>query len=79
MIESPRWLMSQGKADLAFKQLKKIAKVNNRPIPDNFKAKLIKMSLKVEPTFSMIGLFNSWRLAKNTIILCICWYVNLMW
>lgn len=74
MIESPRWLVNRGKLDKAAYYLNRIAKVNNKKIDIN--EKLLRSMLPVEEpekTYGMVSLFSGLRLAKNTIIIIVCW------
>lgn len=74
MIESPRWLISRGQLKEAAFYLKRIAKINNKPI--NMNEKLLQDMLPVnepENVYGMLSLFHGFRLAKNTTILIVCW------
>lgn len=74
MIESPRWLANRGKLDKAAIYLNRIAKINGKTI--NVTEKLLRNMLPVEKpekVYGMLSLFSGLRLAKNTVILIICW------
>lgn len=73
MIESPRWLASQGKTLRCIQQLKVIAKVNGTTVPEDAIISLGKKADSQERSFGVMSLFSSWRLAKNTLMLIICW------
>ncbi|XP_044742619.1 solute carrier family 22 member 5-like [Chrysoperla carnea] len=78
LIESPRWLVSRGEMEKAYVQLKVIAKYNKRPLPDDFMDKLNCLKNKGESNYGLSSLISSWRLFKNTLVLCICWSATLM-
>lgn len=74
MIESPRWLVNRGKLDEAAFYLNRIAKINNKPII--LSEKVLRTMLpndEPEKIYGILSLFSGFRLAKNTIILIICW------
>lgn len=77
MIESPRWLVNRGKYDKAAMYLNRIAKINNKSIKQPITGKLIQSMLpknsEPEKLYGMLSLFSGLRLAKNTIILMLCW------
>ncbi|XP_026479547.1 solute carrier family 22 member 5-like [Ctenocephalides felis] len=75
MIESPRWLASRGKMKKCEKTLRTIAKVNGATLNDDALEMLKDYSSEPEHVFGMMSLFTSWTLAKNTIMLLICWVV----
>ncbi|XP_072018529.1 organic cation transporter protein-like [Amphiura filiformis] len=76
--ESPRWLMSQGKYNKAEKIIRKAAKVNGKKVPEPlFDEEDIKHGsekLKEQPT--VIDLFKTPNLRRNTINLMWNWFVN---
>lgn len=74
MIESPRWLVNRGQLAKAAFYLNRIAKINNKPIKLN--EKILRTMLpndEPEKIYGMLSLFSGFRLAKNTMILIICW------
>lgn len=73
MIESPRWLASQGKTAKCIRQLEVIAKMNKTKVPKDAWITLRKSGAKSEKGFGVMSLFSSWRLAKNTLMLISCW------
>lgn len=75
--ESPRWLASRGRVEDSAHVLKYIAKVNKTTLPENTYEVLQKIADKKEKFYGMATLFIHWRLAKNTIIMIICWLVRL--
>ena len=79
MIESPRWLATKGRLTESAVQLNKIAKINGSKV--RMSEKVLKDMLPkvdVEAVYGMMSLFSGWRLAKNTIIIIICWFVILI-
>lgn len=74
MIESPRWLINRGRLDRAAYYLNRIARINKKDVILNEKVlKSMLPSGEPEKVYGMLSLFNGFRLAKNTIILIICW------
>lgn len=74
MIESPRWLANRGQLDKAAFYLNRIAKINNKSIRlDEKVLRSMIPSVEQEKLYGMLSLFSGLRLAKNTIILIICW------
>lgn len=74
MIESPRWLANRGRLDKAADVLNHIAQINGKSI--NITEKLLRSTLpsqEPEKVYGMLSLFSGIRLAKNTLILIICW------
>lgn len=74
MIESPRWLTTRGRLDEAADVLNRIGEINGKSI--NITEKLLRSALpsqKAEKVYGMLSLFSGLRLAKNTLILIICW------
>lgn len=74
MIESPRWLINRGRLGQAAFYLNRIAKINKKNVQLNEKS-LRAMLPREEPekVYGILSLFSGFRLAKNTIILIICW------
>lgn len=77
MIESPRWLATRGRLDEAADVLNHIGQINGKSI--NITEKLLRAALPTqapEKVYGMLSLFSGFRLAKNTMILIICWWVT---
>lgn len=55
--------------------LQYISKINGTKLPDDTLQQLQKLTKHIEKTYGFASLFSSWRLAKNTIIISISWYV----
>jgi MFS transporter, OCT family, solute carrier family 22 (organic cation transporter), member 4/5 len=74
MIESPRWLATKRHLQRCANELNRIAKINGRKVEVTVKM-LEEMlpDVKVEDVYGMASLFTGWRLAKNTILIIICW------
>lgn len=76
MIESPRWLATKGHLDRCATQLNRIAKINGKNVV--ITEKMIRDLLPNEESddvYGILSLFTHWRLAKNTIMLIICWSI----
>uniref|UniRef100_A0A2M4BIK2 Putative synaptic vesicle transporter svop n=1 Tax=Anopheles marajoara TaxID=58244 RepID=A0A2M4BIK2_9DIPT len=76
-IESPRWLVSQGRYGECLVQLRKIATVNGRPLAlteDELRA-LIPRTEK-ERTYGIASLFGGWHMSKLTVLLLLSWICN---
>ncbi|XP_070494612.1 carcinine transporter [Chironomus tepperi] len=74
MIESPRWLATKRHLARCANELNRIAKINGKKI--EITEKMLKEMLpdeKAEEVFGIASLFTGWRLAKNTILIVICW------
>jgi len=74
MIESPRWLATKRYLDRCATELNRIAKINGKNVV--ITEKILKEMLpneKAEDVYGILSLFTHWRLAKNTIMLIICW------
>ena len=79
VTETPRWLLSQkSRTSEAQDLLKKIAKVNNRPEPDNLYKRLsdINETILNEPKYGVISLFSRPGMAIKSILLLISLTVN---
>ncbi|CAH2086339.1 unnamed protein product [Euphydryas editha] len=79
MIESPRWLYSQGRVQESIIILKKIAKTNNKNMEANTEKVMISLNEKAAEKPQVCGvftLFSSRRLAFNTILQTIVWMVS---
>jgi MFS transporter, OCT family, solute carrier family 22 (organic cation transporter), member 4/5 len=74
MIESPRWLATKRHLQKCANELNRIAKINGRKVEVTVKM-LEEMlpDIKVEDVYGMASLFTGWRLAKNTILIIMCW------
>ncbi|KAJ6641583.1 Carcinine transporter [Pseudolycoriella hygida] len=74
MIESPRWLATKGRYDKCATQLNRIAKINGKDV--KLTEKMLRDLMPEEASEDVYGIFSlfaHWRLAKNTIMLIICW------
>jgi MFS transporter, OCT family, solute carrier family 22 (organic cation transporter), member 4/5 len=74
MIESPRWLATKRYLGRCAKELNRIGKINEKST--QITEKMLKEMLpnvKVEEVYGMASLFTGWRLAKNTLMIIICW------
>lgn len=76
--ESARWYVSNGMTDKVVEKLRRIAKINHRnPEPriyDIFVNNL-EASDKIQETATVLDLFKTPRLARNTILLILFWKV----
>lgn len=74
MIESPRWLANKRRFSQCVKQLNTIAKVNKSKVRIT-EEELIESLPKgnVETVYGIASLFTHWRLAKNTMLIIVCW------
>lgn len=76
MIESPRWLATNGKWEKSASFLKRIANVNGTQhlniTGDYLKRTLPQQSN--ERVYGMASFFTGWRLAINTMLLVMCWW-----
>lgn len=78
MIESPRWLASVGKLDECAKYLTCIARINGKTdvdVSEIYLKKMLPDNNKVENVYGMLSFFTGWRIAMNTMLLVMCWYV----
>lgn len=73
IIESPRWLASQGNIDGCVRELKKIAKKNGTIVTDEAVAILEEGTCTKGSSSGIMSIFSSISLAKNTILLLIAW------
>lgn len=74
MIESPRWLATKRHYSRCAIELNRIAKINGKSVVITEKMlKEILPSEKTDDVYGIISLFTHWRLAKNTIMIIICW------
>lgn len=78
MIESPRWLASQGRSHKCFKEMKKIAKVNKVEIKDEHLRKLNEIQDLEDDegdgtSASVWDLFSTWAMFKITVLSIIGW------
>lgn len=76
MIESPRWLATKRHLKRCAVELNKIAKINGKDV-DITEKTLTEMlpNVRVEEVYGIASLFSGWRLAKNTLLIIICWLV----
>lgn len=76
MIESPRWLATNGKWEKSAKFLRRIANVNGTP-DVKISGEYLQRSLPQqsdERVYGMASFFTGWRLAINTMLLVMCWW-----
>lgn len=74
MIESPRWSWIEGRREECIKQLRKIAKDNDRKLEHQTENDLhLKPSTHNSQAFGLLALFSGWNLALNTILQLIMW------
>ncbi|XP_041970556.1 carcinine transporter-like [Aricia agestis] len=77
--ESARWLISQGRIEEALKILKRCERINGNKIPDEiiaeFKetATIIAKEEQENKNYSILDLFRTPRLRKNSILLLVIW------
>lgn len=72
--ESPRWLLSVGRIEEAEVIVKKAAKENDRPLPENWKLHPISEGQAKKGT--VFDLFSSVNMATKTLILFYAWFTN---
>jgi hypothetical protein len=81
-VESPRWLFSVGKLEKSSQILLQIAKCNGREKNlskielDKVLQRLYNSQTKSEGRTGVWTLFSRKRLAKNTMLLTLCWFVK---
>lgn len=73
MPESPRWLASRGRVKDSIKALNQIAEVNGTKLPDDTQEILEQIAAKKEKIYGIPSLFSNKRLAKNTLMIIVCW------
>lgn len=74
MIESPRWLWIEGRSNECIKQLRRIAKRNNRKLELETERNLRPYpTIRNSKTFGPIALFSGWKIALNTFLQLIMW------
>ncbi|CAH0553497.1 unnamed protein product [Brassicogethes aeneus] len=74
MIESPRWLLNQGKVKRSLEELQKIAKTNKTRIPDVLVAKIQNIEKREESDMSRFtDLFKNITIARITLLTIISW------
>ncbi|XP_070558287.1 organic cation transporter protein-like [Ptychodera flava] len=82
ICETPMWLMRKHRYDDAKKVLKKFAKVNKTTLPDDIfeqdKEAFLKSKekvIQVKPRrYTVLDLFKSPRLRRNTLLMCFNWF-----
>nr|XP_040219333.1 beta-alanine transporter [Anopheles coluzzii]XP_040219334.1 beta-alanine transporter [Anopheles coluzzii]XP_040219335.1 beta-alanine transporter [Anopheles coluzzii] len=76
-IESPRWLATRGNYREAMVQFRKIATINGiRELA--FDERVLEKRLanhRTDKVYGLASLFNGWRMAKNTMLVILCWTV----
>lgn len=74
MIESPRWLWIEGRSKESIKQLRRIAKYNNRKLKQKTERDLYPHPIIRNPqAFGPLALFSGWKIALNTVLQLIMW------
>ena len=82
--ESPRWLVSQGRANEAAEIIMNIARINKtedqitRSELDSMLAQLVPKQEKRKKRIGFWTLFSRGRIAKNTFMLTISWSMNIL-
>lgn len=80
--ESPRWLLMRGRLEEALKILEKMAKVNGKEFPIDFKTKLESRILKEKDhpkkivDVSVFDLFRTPNMRLKTILITLSWFAN---
>ncbi|RZF35560.1 hypothetical protein LSTR_LSTR014552 [Laodelphax striatellus] len=86
--ESPRWLLARGRFDEAEKILRKMARVNGKPLPANYMLQLKKKyqaeryvqqkDVEKEKTrqYGVMDLFRTPNLRRKTLIITFIWFTN---
>lgn len=72
--ESPRWLLAMGKTQEVMAILKTAAKVNGRELPHNIDKKLLPTTTVEPESGSVMDLFKTHQLRKNTFLLFVIWF-----
>uniref|UniRef100_A0A182W0H0 Major facilitator superfamily (MFS) profile domain-containing protein n=1 Tax=Anopheles minimus TaxID=112268 RepID=A0A182W0H0_9DIPT len=76
-IESPRWLVSQGRYGACLTQLRKIATVNGQPFEmSEDQLRLLVPRPEREKTYGIASLFSGWHMSKLTCLLLLSWICN---
>lgn len=74
MIESPRWLWIKGRSNECIKQLRIIAKYNNRKLKQETEKNLRPYpTIRNSQAFGPLALFSGWKIALNTVLQLIMW------
>ncbi|GFG38605.1 hypothetical protein Cfor_09215 [Coptotermes formosanus] len=82
--ESPRWLLAHGRFEEAEKILKKMARVNGKPLPANYMVQL-KRKYQVERYvrqkekrrhYGVLDLFRTPNIRRKTLIITFIWFTN---
>ncbi|XP_054469421.1 solute carrier family 22 member 3 [Anoplopoma fimbria] len=74
--ESPRWLFAQKRTTEALKVAAEIAKCNGRSLPHNLPEILLQEEKKVVNHVSVVDLFRTPSIRKNTLILIYAWFTS---
>ncbi|CAM1291862.1 SLC22A8 (predicted) [Pycnogonum litorale] len=80
-VESPSWLLSENRFDDGMKALRKVAKMNKRPYPDEETIRLEmygeneKMNGNAKVRYTILDIFKHRNLRKNMLILYLNWFV----
>ncbi|XP_015590153.1 carcinine transporter [Cephus cinctus] len=78
--ESARWYMANGKINKVVRKVKRIARFNGKNVPLNFYERIaisLRESNKSQETATLLDLFRTPSLAKNTILLIIFWFLGI--
>lgn len=77
MIESPRWLATNGKWKRCAQFLQRIANVNGKRVEITAEYLSARLPPRTkENVYGMASFFSSLRLARNTMLIVTCWYVT---
>ncbi|XP_063222838.1 organic cation/carnitine transporter 2-like [Bacillus rossius redtenbacheri] len=74
--ESPRWLASTGRISACVEAIRAMARTNGTHVSEAALAKLRTLSKARSDSHSLLALFSSWRLAKNSVLVILNWTVG---
>lgn len=79
--ESPRWLMQRGRYEEADKILKKVARINKRPLPETFTTKTVTHvdstnDIKGPAKGTLIDVLKRPRMRLRLLFSAFCWWVT---